>query len=641
MVMLGHEVDTPMRGAPSPRGATGGASSVQTPGLKDLVAEFDGCEELITGLVTDQKADYYSSTCYQKLRNRMAKLDDSVDMRFHPSRTSVRSANDFKSKISMPLVREKFKAFTGMVLASFRQEPIVTILPDGDTPRLNAVVAQEVFDQNLRRTEFRSKAWRQAVQYLGRYGVAVMPMRYKVTGGNAVEKTRYTSMGFEKTAEAAPRRHNVYNYTVSPLNYYQNKGFADPTESDYCGVIERVSLATLMAEYKTDEFVIRRNLREVIERAMKETIDDPRYFRKGEVSDWGRVGLDVTYHYGRLNIRGNEADDTRYYIEMVGDKIIRFGTNPNDEDIVPISVYTCDPRLEYWWGNTPIENSMPMENFLNLLLGMRADQAAQTMERYLFIDSRSGIDVAAMNARKYNGGPVPFDGKSGMRASDIFYEYQPKDYSANSIEPVIREIKEADQRLSFESDFTRNAISGGPQNQTATAAVMMDEKGNTLKSELLENVAYGLTGTARGNMVLLQQMLPDRFLLTPKNAQPLTVFKQHILGYYQYQFHTSLMKNKVTQMQNLLNFITSVVNWRGTGDPTFTQINLGPILKELVKKYDLDMSADEIYTDQPAQVQPQGAGMPGESGAPAPMPGVDMGGAVEQPQMEMAGLNAA
>lgn len=566
--------------------------------IKDLVKRFDSEESKITTLVIDQKADYYGSRAFMKLKNRMARLDDSIDMRFHPTRTRVRTANDFKSKISMPLVREKFRIFTGMSLASFRNDPIVTILPEGDTPRINAAVAQEVLNQNMRRTEFRQKAWSRIVNYVGRYGVAVVPMRYKPTTGYQGEKTTYGTFGFEKKKSTGPRRHNVFNYTINPLNYYQDKSFADPDESPYQGWIERTDLARLIWEYDNDPDVIRKNLKEVIKQAMDESLQDTRYFSKSEASDWGRVGIDVTYHYGKLPIIGNEGSDVCYYLEIVGDKIIKFATNPNDEDLRPLSIYTCDPRLEYWWGNTPIENSLPMENFLNLILGMRADQAKQVLERYLFIDANSGVDIAAMNARKHNGGPIPFKSKHGMRASDIFYEYQPRDFSASSIEPIIREIKEADQRLSFESDYNRAPAQGGPQNQTATAAMMMDEKGNVLKSELLEKLAFGLTRTTRGNMIILQQQLPDYFQITPEPSTPVTIFKQHLLGYYRYQYHSSLTKNKVTQMTNMMNFVTQMVNFRGSGDPTFTGLNLTPIVQELVRKYDMDIDLDEVFAQQ-------------------------------------------
>ncbi len=580
---------------------------------KDLVGRFGSEEKNITRLVMDQKGDYYGSTCFKKLKNRMSRLDDSVDMRFHPTRSKVRSANNFKSKICMPLVREKYRMFTGMALASFRGEPISTILPEGDTPRINATVAQEVMNQNFRRTEFRAKAWRDSLHYVGRYGVAVMPMRYQPTKqGDGREKTVYGPFGFEKQPMGMQRRHNVYNYTINPLNYYQDKGVAQPTDSPYNGWIERVPLSRLIHESETDPNVIKKNMREVIKRAMDETISDPKYFSKGEVTDWQRVGVDVTYHYGKLQVRGNEGDERCYYLEMAGDKIIRFGTNPNDEGLIPLSIITCDPRLEYWWGNTPIENSVPMENLLNMILQMRADQAAQLLERFLFIDSNSGVDPAEMNRRKHNGGIIPFRGKQGMRPQDIFFEYQPRDFSANSIEPIIREVKEADQRLSFETDFQRSAAQGGPQNETATAAMMMDEKGNVLKSELLEAIAHGLTRVCRGNVVILQQQLPDMFQILPENGAAMTVHKSHLLGQYRYQYHTSLTKNKVTQMTNLMNFVTQMVNFQGSGNPAFQAMNLTPVVQELTRKYDLDIDIGEVFPpQQPQQAMPQAQALPG------------------------------
>jgi hypothetical protein len=609
---------------------------------KSLVDEFDRREADITELVIDQKADYFGSDCRKILEKRMARLDDSVDMKFNPTRSRSRNSNDFKSRICMPLVREKFKAFTGMTLAAFRNDPPVTVLPDGDTPAINAMVAQQVVDQNFRRTEFKMTTWREIVAYLGRYGCAVAPMRYRKSNySQSYEKTTLGPFGFEVKAQdaASPRRHNVWNYTCNPLNYFQNKGIADPGKSDYQGYIERVPLSVLINDYENDPFVIKKNLREIINRAMSEAISDHRYFQKGKQTDWYRVGVDVTYRWGKIYITGHEGDERCYYLEMVGDKIIKFMTNPNDEDLVPISVYSADPRLEYWWGNTPVENSMPMENFLNMILGLRADQALQVVERFLFFDGNAGIDVADLNNRKHNGGYVRFNGKAGMRASDVVYEYQPRDFSANSIEPIIREIKEADQRVSFENDFQRQPAQGGPQNETATAALMMDAKGNVLKSEILESVSHGLVRTTRGNIIILQRQLPDYFQLTPANAQPMTVYKEHILGTYEFKLQTALTKNQATQMQNLLNFLTQMANVRNVA-PDLATMQLLPVAQELTRKYDLDIDLNSIF---PPQMQ-QAPALPGASTGMSigPMPAPQQSGMTlaAQPQMmEMA--NAA
>ena len=597
---------------------------------KSLVDEFPRKEKAITDMVLDQKSDYFGSDCWKILRKRMSRLDDSVDMRFNPTSRggTATQTNTFKSKICMPLVREKFKAFTGMTLAAFRGEPMVTVLPDGDTPRINAVVAQKVLDQNFRRTEYRATTWREAVAYLGRYGVAVVPMRYRQSDySQSYEKTVMGPYGIEvRPMENTGRRHNVWNYTCNPLNYFQNKAIARPCDSDYQGYLERVPLSVLINDYENDENVIKKNLKEIISQAMDEALRDEKYFQKGGAVDWYRVGVDITYRWGKLYIEGHEGDERCYYLEMVGDKIIRFGTNPNDEDLIPIGIYTADKRLEYWWGNTPIENSMPMENFLNMILGLRADQALQVVERFLFFDGNTGIDPADLNNRKQNGGYVKFNNKGNLRAQDIFYEYQPKDYSAASVEPIIREVKEADQRLSFDNDYSRAPAEGGPQNQTATAALMMDTKGNVLKSELLEGIAHGLVQTARGTLTILQRMLPDYFQLKPANVDPLTVYKEHILGTYEYRMQTALTKNEVTQMQNLLNFLTQMANIKNVS-PELANLQLLPIAKELTKKHDLDVDLEEIFpaqmAAQPAAMLPgQGGGMsmgPVQSAAPAPV----------------------
>jgi len=594
---------------------------------KTLIDVFKSREKDITDYVNDRISSYYGSEVFKRLKNRMAQLDDSIDMKFHPTMHGNRVANDFKSKIAMPLVREKFRILQGMTLASFRNDPMITVLPDGDTTYEAAAKSQVVLDQNFRRTQFREKAWRNAVGYSARYGVAVMVHHFRTTDLGSREKMQQTPFGIQKMPMVNKITYNVFNVCKDPRNYFQNEHMADPEDSDFRGWIDRIPLSQLIADYKgKEDLYIRENLREVIERAQKDFISNANYFSRMATPDWRRAGLDLSYWYGKINVTDFEEDDTEYYLEMAGDKIIRISTNPNDEGIVPISIYSYDRRLDRWCGNTPVENSMPMENFLNIVLGMRADQGLKTLERFLFFDKSSGIDPADLNNRKRNGGYIGFDGK-GRPMSEIFYEFQPRDFSGNSIEPLIREIKEADQRLSFDSDFGRPATQGGPQNETATAAVMMDEKGNVLKSDLLESISYGLMSTARINLIKLQEQLPDEFQVTPPFQSAMMINKADMLGTYQYQIHTSLTKNKVIALNNLMNLLTSIQNYRGTQDPAWLSVNLPPLIKKYIQEYDLGLNIDEVY---PQQVQPQLApmGMP-----PSGLPGQIQAAPFSQPLM--------
>jgi hypothetical protein len=585
---------------------------------KSVVDVFRSREKDILEYVNDRKDSYFGSEVYRRLKNRMSQLDDSIDMKFHPTRNGTRTANDFKSKIAMPLVREKFRILQGMALASFRNDPMITVLPDGETTFEAAGVSQMVLDQNFRRTRFREKGWRGAVGYAGRYGVAVMVNHFRKTDLGGYEKMQQTPFGIQRLPMQGKVTYNVFNRCINPLNYMQNEHIADPDDSDFRGWIERIPLSQLIAEFKDAEgFYVKENLRKVIEKAKKDFLENQNFFSKNSTPDWRRAGLDLEYWYGKINIDGFEEDETCYYIEKTRDEIIRISTNPNDEGIVPISIYSFDRRLDRWCGNSPVENSMPMENFLNIILGMRADQGMKTLERFLFFDKSIGVDPADLNNRKRNGGYIPFEGK-GRAMSEIFYEFQPKDFSANSIEPLIREVKEADQRLSIDSDFNRSATSGGPQNETATAAVMMDEKGNVLKSDLLECFSYGLVNTARNNLIKLQEQLPETFMITPRYGNSMMVEKGRMLGTYDYQIHTALTKNKVIALNNLMNMLTSIQNYRGTQDPAWLNVNLPPLIKKYIQEYDLGLNIDEVYPQQmPMQQQQPMMG----AGAPQGMPG--------------------
>src|SRR5690606_5933920 len=93
-----------------------------------------------------------------------------------------------------------------------------------------------------------------------------------------------------------------------------------------------------------------------------------------EIRDYAKAGVDKLRFWAKIHINGNEDNEQKYYVEIIGNKIIRFEENFLDEDIDPITVYTMRNRPEYWWGNSWGEDVMPQENFVKILMNMKADQ---------------------------------------------------------------------------------------------------------------------------------------------------------------------------------------------------------------------------------------------------------------------------
>jgi hypothetical protein len=144
-----------------------------------------------------------------------------------------------------------------------------------------------------------------------------------------------------------------------------------------------------------------------------------------------------------------------------------------------------------------------------------------------------------------------------------------------------------------------------------------------------------LTSTARINLIKLQEQLPEMFMINPRFGNSMMVNKAQMLGAYEYQIHTALTKNKVIALNNLMNLLTSIQNYRGTQDPAWLNVNLPPLIKKYIQEYDLGINIDEVYPQQiPGMgMQQQQPMMPGMGGGPKGLPGMQAPQTVEEPTL--------
>lgn len=598
----------------------------------DLIGQFEKYEKAIFEYVSSRKETYFKSDCYKRLRNRYSQLNDMIDLRAHAGRGD--NKNNWKSKIVFPLVRQQFLIRKAFTKANFRNDPLISVSPAGNTPIENAINVQDVLNLNLKNTKFRARAFNRIIDTTSRCGAGVAVTKFS-SDVKSVKKTAKTPFGYERVERQVSKKNALNNY-CHPLNYFQNAEVSEPDESDFRGWIERTRLDQLVAEVKKDQSLyIKRNLEDVIRKAQTGLVEDKNYYHIVQNQDWNAVGVDIDHGYYTLNIRGNEDDDTIYYLQWAGDKIIRIQENPFDEDIVPISIFRYDIRPEYWWGNVDIENQIPAENFLNLVLGMKADNAIRNLEQYIFYDKEKIHPADIMNRRKA-GGWIGVDLPSGTSLSSLIYGYQGRDISGQDVDYIVREMKEVSQRMAPQPDLQRPAAQGGLQNKTLGAAQMIQEQGNILEADMLEQFSQGLISMGEANVVMLQQFLGDRFAVRPdiKQAQRI-LSKGDILGQYSYEVESSLSKNKIGEAMRLSNVITAIQNFKGTGDPAFANIDVTKIVREWLRKIDIPGDVDDIYPEQNALAAP--GAVPSLN-----MPGQELpGGAVQDMdniQPEMAGV---
>jgi hypothetical protein len=569
--------------------------------------------------ILDQVNTYYESDCKRKLATRIERLDDSIDMRFHMNRSRVRAINEWKSKIAMPLVREAYLSRRAVTMAAFRNEPLVSVEPCGDTPTANAEKVQKLLTQNFKATNFKAKTFRRIVNYCSRYGTGVNVSAFKRYESPYMTTVR-GNFGTERVWMVNPKN-NCVNTDVHPLNYFQDPMCPDAEYARYRGYIERIRLSDLYSEYKAqpDNFV-KGEFEKAFE-AAKKNFDTNRHYYDTTNSNVSNdaVGVDRVHYYGLISINGNEESPIMYYAQMIGEFLIRFQMNPNDEGLVPLTVFNFDQRLNYWWGNVDTENVLPHENFMQLIMSMAADEGIRNLEKFIFYDA-GAIDIADINNRHKTGGFIPYDGK-GRPAREVFSQYQNSNTnSLNGLQYLMQEMKESAQRVRPKSDLSRQGLPGGPRNDTATAAMMLDEQGDILESDLLENFQGGIINLAGCNVVLLRQYLPSEFQLRPDPKQSaIMVQKEELLGTYDYKYGSALNRNKQIQAQNLLNWLTFIQNMRGTGDPSWLNVNMPALVKSLFRKIDIGINEDEAYPPMDQMQQQAAPQMQGPQGmAPPP-----------------------
>lgn len=612
--------------------------------IKDLVDNFPKYEKALTSLLEDQRNSYYDHDCYKKLKNRYLRLKDSNDMNFNTStrhRNKNSTRNNWQSKVAFPLVKERTMTRESIFRQNYRAAPLFSLEAIGRTAPETAVNAQEVLNQNLKSTKFKAKCFNKLTKDCSEYGAAV---NYTVwhESRKEVMQTVKTQLGVNREMKPIVKK-NALNRAIHILDYFQNPTIADPDDSEYIGHIERLNLAKFKGMMRMAEDVyIKKNVEWVIKQAEMGALNDKNYHTKydQENKNERKFSLDRVVFYSTCNIKGNEDNENYYYIEMVAGKIVRFQPNPHDFDMRPYAALTFFPRREYWWGNSDGEFVLPHERYTNLIMSMKADNALRSLQQYFFYQKGS-IDVADWNNRHKNGGMIGVDTKGNTALNNLLYQTQPQDFSLQSTDSIMREVKENQQRLTPRPDFTRSATQGGLKNTTATAAALLEEQGDVQEAKILEDFNFGMEKIAENNTIMLQQRLADKFEIRPNATEAQKVLsKEEIIGSFQYNVQTSLNKNKASELLRIQNILTALMNFKGSQDPAFQQIDLVPIIKKVLKAADVGDVDDLMPTpQQPAvpgavpsspMIGQEQAGLPAGAGAPAP-----------QPQTQGGELNAA
>lgn len=597
----------------------------------DLIGKFKKLEKQIRDHVLNNKGAYYDHRCSESLRSRHDRLKSAIDMK-----SPATQENNFNSKLVFPYVRQQYLLSRAVKKKNFRNDPLFTLEP-GETVELdNAKNMQEVLGKNMKATQFRNNFFDRSVDTDSRYGVWVGYSRFEHSmkqGWKTVLAPDGSLSPTERQWGVLSNEEKIMNHNIHPLNYFQDPMEIDSEKSNFRGIIDSITGDCIISDFKANpQNYIKENVVKIIRELEKtragEMQDEDKFVEqdsnesrnsKGDqrsAGNYSQLKADIVRIWSTLPIVGNEDDSTTYYLEIIGNTIVRFQVNPNDENICPITTGTSRKRLDFWWGNNTAEDSQPFENFITYLLNMKADQAFRLMDSMIFMPDDIDLNMSDINNRHQTGGIVRYGSKEGVDVRKLMVPWQPQDNSGGNVDYIVREAKEIMDRLNPAPDFNRGYNQGGSNNDTATAAVMQGEMGDTLQSDMLEVLGGSYLTLAKKNVVLLQQYLGDNFNIRPDIKEPMqSLTKASILGDFVYNMSSSLNKSRLSEFTTLHNLLTGIGNFKGTPDQTWQNVNTVPLVTKYLKAADIGDTEVVFNEQQVAQQQAQQA-PPQQIGAP-------------------------
>jgi hypothetical protein len=582
----------------------------------NLIEKFLDHEKAISELVRRHISEYRKSDCYTLLDRRMTDLRMSADLK--PA--SLRR-NEYISHVVFPLVNEQMRINSAVTAANYRAKDTFILEPLNDTPEPNSRHAELVLNMNMAHSFFKMRTLKPEITNASLYGTFVNYTYWAEDERPKMGTIYDPQTGQYKRIMLPNNRKNAMNKIVDLRDYFQDHRCSEPDESPFQGHSRRVQLHELVRMAGNDVY-IRENLAEIIEQAQKGIL--PKSNRvtneRPDIKEKGRLEIEIDRYEGTVPIKGNEDDDTRYCIEIIGEKIIRCSVDDYDDDISSYTVGSYTKRPEFWWGNSDCEYKLPHENFLNIMLSMTADNALRSMNQYVFYNGKS-IQMDDISNRDAMGGFIPVDSK-GLPLQNLLFPYQPGAMNYNAVEYAVNAVNESSQKMGTRLDFSKQNSGGTQNNKTATAANLLAQQGDILEADKIENFNYAVCEIGRKSLIMLQQFLSEMFYVRPTKKAEQMMYKYMILGRFGYMVNSSVDKNKQNEMVRLQNLVTWLSNLLVNPQLQQAGYRLAPAVNDVIRRADLpsidDIIPDENMMLQQAAMPPQIAGPQAGPRQPAP-----------------------
>jgi len=137
----------------------------------DLEMKFSSRENDIKNFIDDRINTYFRSKCFTFLKRRQQRLIDASNLRSQVM--AGQATNEWKSKLTFPLVKERANLRAAVTKQNFRAEPLFTLDAMGDTSEDQASTAQDVLNLNIKNTRFRRDSFPRLIKMTADTGAGV------------------------------------------------------------------------------------------------------------------------------------------------------------------------------------------------------------------------------------------------------------------------------------------------------------------------------------------------------------------------------------------------------------------------------------------------------------------------------------
>lgn len=537
------------------------------------------------------------------------------------------AVSTFISDVTPQVIRKAYVEYSSLFKKFLETDPLFSV-ERGNKMSIEAEHAIiGALNDNLKKTYFRDRCLNWNIDQIVRYGTSGT-YSFAVNDYNANSlMTVKAEDGYEGSykQEYQAGEGAIISTAVHPLNVIMDPRASYMIAPDFMGFVGDIcvsSLKTLLEnpEYNTDI------LKEIFE-ACKTGLPSEHWYSgtHNDARDYSKGHSSIIYLWTRLPFEGNEADPTWYAIEIINGKVIRIDENPLDDNTIPLSLMRILPRPYTWYGNTPLEDKIAIQNMQYWLINTTIESTARLMDRIILYREGS-LDVEAINSRHQTGGMVPYKGQE-QDLSRLMYAPQFPNVAFRENDWLMNLMRREDQDSSAMPNFNPQS-EGGPTNKTLGGAQMMASIGEMKMALYVEQFCSGLKDVAKHQLMLMRNIATGN--------------RDDLLGKVSFSCRVSNVFNYVRESLDSQNRLSQIINFKATKLPQFATVKTGQFvidfIRNSVKREDIEDYCDikaikELDEKEMAQVMAPPA--PPKAAIPTGMPPTNAGNGGMPQQMPM------